>query len=398
MIHPLQTLAALDPVKSPVDPLQQAGKLADLQNTQQAGVLQGQQIAAGQDQATARAQAQQTDAAFKKIFTMPGAIGLDGKISPQAIAAASQIDPQRTGSLLKATGQDPNTQSEIDRRTNENTNSDLQRRTAVDTLSESKRHNQAIESVPKAIDPLSTEGVAAKIATSQGEYHAPIAPRNIDPNSPEGIAAQLKLKAGEAKLKPAAESNIPPLTAITQTTQAGRKYIDASQVEPKSLNELQTAAAQQGVPVVNKDTAGILTEIDTAKQNLDLMMQTLQPKLATGAATRPLVGLHNKISEFLQTDSDLAAVGTYRNAAIQAMRAVAGSKGLRINRSEIELAIENDIPKTTDTVEAAKAKIGKMAGFLENMEKAHLVNDRSNGNAPPAAPAASGGWSVKVKQ
>lgn len=61
------------------------------------------------------------------------------------------------------------------------------------------------------------------------------------------------------------------------------------------------------------------------------------------------------------------------------MRAVAGSKGLRINRQEIEMAIDNDIPKMTDTLPTAQAKLKNMQAFLENAESAHLTQNRQTG-------------------
>jgi hypothetical protein len=90
----------------------------------------------------------------------------------------------------------------------------------------------------------------------------------------------------------------------------------------------------------------------------------------------------------MQTDPDLAAMGTFRNAAIQTMRAVAGSKGLRINQYEVQLAIDNDIPKMTDTWSVAHAKIANLQQFLDNTENAHLTRNRAT---PSAGPTAAGG-------
>lgn len=236
----------------------------------------------------------------------------------------------------------------------------------------------------------------ATMATPQGApiFTAPPAPVNppqpTAPMSPERFSQEQQLaaqRAAEARAtKEAGAGGMPPLDSLTATTRSGRKYVDTSQVEAKGKNKLVTAAAAAGIPAVDKATADILVGIDNAKENLDFMMQTLEPKLASGAATRPATALNNTIQSYLQTDDELSAVGTYRNAAIQAMREVAGSKGLRINRAEIELAIQNDIPKITDTVGAAKQKLKNMKTFLENAEKAHLVKDRSGGTPAVKAP------------
>jgi hypothetical protein len=80
----------------------------------------------------------------------------------------------------------------------------------------------------------------------------------------------------------------------------------------------------------------------------------------------------NKAEAALQIDPDLAAWGTWRTAAIQAMRALAGSKGLRINRSEIEASMANDIPNITDTQATAKEKMARVAKMLDSQENGML--------------------------
>jgi len=57
---------------------------------------------------------------------------------------------------------------------------------------------------------------------------------------------------------------------------------------------------------------------------------------------------------------------------------VAGSKGLRINQSEIQMAIDNDIPKMTDTLPVAQQKLNNLKAFLDNAEQLHLTRNRGN--------------------
>lgn len=175
----------------------------------------------------------------------------------------------------------------------------------------------------------------------------------------------------------------PDLQSAVSTTRSGLKYIDSSQFTGEQRNALVDAANKAGIPAVSKDTADLLSEIDNARENLDYMIQTIGPKLAKGPTGRPVQSLTNTIEQLAQTDPDLAAVGTYRSAAIQAMRAVAGAKGLRINRAEIEQAQENDIPKMSDTLPAAQKKLESMMKFLGNAERAHLVKDRSAAKTAP---------------
>jgi hypothetical protein len=176
-----------------------------------------------------------------------------------------------------------------------------------------------------------------------------------------------------------AQAEAPTLDSLTQTTRAGRKYIDASQLPPVSASLMRQQAAQQGIPVVNKDQADALSQIDTAKANQQYMLDVLSKKLASGAPERLWYGPANTIEKMAQSDPEMAAVGTFRNAAIQSMRAVAGAKGLRINQAEIEMAIDNDIPKLTDTLPVAQAKLKNLQQFLENNEQSMLVRNRQQG-------------------
>lgn len=185
-----------------------------------------------------------------------------------------------------------------------------------------------------------------------------------------------------------------PLEQITNTTKAGRQYISAEDIPKETVSAVRQQAAAAGIPVVNKDTAGILSDIDNAKTNQDFMLQTIEKKLASGAPTRLWYGPANTIEKMAQTDPEMGAVGTFRSAAIQSMRAVAGSKGLRINQAEIQMAIDNDIPKLTDTLPVAQAKLKNMEQFLENTEASHLVRNRQQ-NSPQTVP--TGGPSLSVK-
>lgn len=407
-IHPFEAARMLHDIQIPdYSPLQQQGTLMKLQQMQGEGLLQQEDLQSAQ---LKNQQTQETIRRGQQVAQTVAKYG--GDLSSPALAKElAMVDPAFSQVL------EQHQQTMRTGKSSENENNALAQLHAAQTgdvgmaASERKREAQikqdAIDAEADAGVPIGeayggparpdgsiprmqlfrvkgNNGLISHEERQTGIMGPKETPqRNIDPLSQAGIDAAIKLKTAESKLKPAAESNIPPLTALTRTTRAGRKYIDASQVEPKTLNELQIAAAGAGLPVVNKDTAGILEEIDVTKQNLDLMMETLKPHLAAGAAGRPFTAVGNTIQSALQTSDELSAVGTYRNAAIQAMRTVAGAKGLRINRAEIELAIQNDIPKITDTVGAAQQKLKNMNAFLENMEKAHLVKDRS---ASPTGP------------
>lgn len=173
-----------------------------------------------------------------------------------------------------------------------------------------------------------------------------------------------------------AKALAPELAQVTRTTQAGRQYISADDAQGESGKFIRQQAAAAGIPVVDKDTASTLADIDTAKQNQAYMLSLIGPKLAASAAGRLGTAPANTIEKLAQTDPELASIGTFRNAAIQSMRAVAGSKGLRINQAEIQMAIDNDIPKMTDTLPAAAQKLKNLQTFLDNSESAHLTYNR----------------------
>lgn len=181
------------------------------------------------------------------------------------------------------------------------------------------------------------------------------------------------------------EANAPALKDLVKTTSAGRQYLTAEDVKGQSESYLRKQASQQGIPVVDKDTDQMLSDLDTARANQQSMLDMVSGKLAQSPSERIYKGPENKLESAMQTDPTLAAMGTFRNAAIQSMRAVAGSKGLRINRQEIQLAIDNDIPKMTDTWAVAQAKVKALGQFMDNAEAAHLTRNRSNGAPSQAA-------------
>jgi hypothetical protein len=206
--------------------------------------------------------------------------------------------------------------------------------------------------------------------------------------NPQVIAAKVGTAVATEVAK--AKALAPPLQTITRTTISGGKYISAEDAAGESGNYIRQQAAQQGIPVLSKDTSETLSDIDTARANQNYMLGVIGKKLASDPTGRLYTAPGNTLQKLAQTDPDMAAVGTFRNAAIQSMRAVAGAKGLRINQYEVQLAIDNDIPKLTDTLPTAQAKLRNLQNFLANAEQSHLLHNRTQmQNAP--APGQPGG-------
>lgn len=159
---------------------------------------------------------------------------------------------------------------------------------------------------------------------------------------------------------------------IKQTV-SGAKYADISEYTGKLKNDLIAKYRSQGIPVLDKTDIAAIREIDNARLNQSLIAGTIVSHLPKDPTGRVAGGaLDNKLSAFFQTDEYLAASGALRAAAIQALRATAGAKGLRINQAEIALAVQNDIPAITDTVGVALRKLQLVKGMIDSAEQSTL--------------------------
>ena len=206
----------------------------------------------------------------------------------------------------------------------------------------------------------------------------------------QALAAELgALRANEARerLDKMRREALPlDVTPDVITTRSGKSYIDLSTYTGEERNKARTAAAAAGVMPVSKQEAQTLREIDTARANQDAILNGIQDKLPAGVLGRGVAAVSVPLSKFFQSDADIASFNTWRTAAIQALRATAGSAGLRINAAEIAQAVENDIPKLTDTVATAQAKMQKIKTLLQNSEDSILVRDRRPVTPPPPPP------------
>lgn len=166
------------------------------------------------------------------------------------------------------------------------------------------------------------------------------------------------------------------LDSNTKITTSGVHYVDGTNLTGKDATNMQHLAAYFGIPYLGKDTADAQANIETAKTNISNIADNLLSKLPKNGLGRIFdfsgngnTAIGNNLKAYFQTDGDLASFNAYRSAAIQALRAMAGSKGLRINQAEIQTSIDNDIPKITDSVATAKAKIAKVQSMLNSQEK-----------------------------
>lgn len=167
-----------------------------------------------------------------------------------------------------------------------------------------------------------------------------------------------------------------------KTTVSGQQYADVSLYSGAEKGQLARHYKDMGIPVLDKQGVETVNEINNARLNQQKINAYLDDKLPKDATGRIAGGaLSNRLSSFLQTDEYLGAAGAWRTAAIQALRATAGSKGLRITNAEIQLALDNDIPKMTDTLGVAKQKMSIINQLLDSAEQSTLGTTGTVGNS-----------------
>jgi hypothetical protein len=194
-----------------------------------------------------------------------------------------------------------------------------------------------------------------------------------------GLTAEEQLKQ-KVEGRPPKEAKEPEdlswLSGLVKTTRSGKRFLDASELSGKDKAAAIKWATNQQLPVIGSEVSE-LRDVDTARgnvENIKTYITGLLPKDAQGR-TAGLPGI--KLSTILQTNEKRAAFGAWRAAAIRNLRAMAGSKGLRINQAEINLAIKNDIPNITDTYGVALRKLRTVEQMLDSAESPFLNNNWS---------------------
>ncbi len=175
------------------------------------------------------------------------------------------------------------------------------------------------------------------------------------------------------------------ISSDVRTTLSGQKYLDLGDYQtPKERSAAAAAAKAAGVMPVSKEVGASLAAADTAKQNINAMWSKIESKLPKTPDGRLVAGPGNKLKQYFQTDDDLAAFNSWRAGAIQAVQAlVERGMGFRLNKSEIDMIMQNDMPQVTDTVGTAKARVQNMLTLLSNKEKTALTRDRSELSGAP---------------
>jgi hypothetical protein len=200
-------------------------------------------------------------------------------------------------------------------------------------------------------------------------------PMNMTPRQSPPQARGTNPPARTQSTQPAQQSpstsGDPVIDKLTRTTSTGERYIDATGLTQAQYGIL-VQRAPKGLPVLDRPRAEAIQEIETSRRNSADILAQVQALLPRDASGRTVDAPGNTLARIFQTQDQLAAFNSWRAAAIQQLRAMAGSKGLRINQAEVRLAVENDIPKITDTIGTARQKLANVQRMLANQESAIL--------------------------
>lgn len=163
---------------------------------------------------------------------------------------------------------------------------------------------------------------------------------------------------------PAEPVDIEPL--ITETA-SGRKFVDLGSLTGKEKNAAIAQAGKQGLVALGSVDAVGVRDVDRARRDIDSLERYLGDLLPRDAKGRIAAAPGMKLQKLLQTNEKRAAFKTFRDVAIPTLRAMAGSRGLRITQQQIELSVQN-LPKDTDTYGTAQRKLQIIRKILNNAE------------------------------
>jgi hypothetical protein len=155
----------------------------------------------------------------------------------------------------------------------------------------------------------------------------------------------------------------------TRQTASGINYVDGTNLTGKDAIAARNAANAKGLPYLDKTSADLQNNVETTRQNMTNILSTLEGVSPQGPISRVAEYPQRMLSSIFQTNDQVASFAAYRSAAIQALRSMAGAKGLRINQAEIMQSVNNDIPTINDTIDTAKSKIAKVNSMLDSQEK-----------------------------
>jgi hypothetical protein len=197
--------------------------------------------------------------------------------------------------------------------------------------------------------------------------------QGIDPDTGKPLPyvpkSSFSLSAGGSAEAP------PELKGLVTTTSTGFQVLNVGNLTGNAKNAAVSWASSNGIPALNSAEMRQLEDVQGARYNVQSILDAITSSLPTDPVERAVKAPFIKMSQVFQTNKQLGSYGAWRTAAIKNLRATAGSGGLRINQKEIELAVKNDIPKVTDTLPVAMAKMQHIAQMLDNAERPLATHD-----------------------
>jgi hypothetical protein len=177
---------------------------------------------------------------------------------------------------------------------------------------------------------------------------------------------------------------------LSQTVTIGDKstgYLDLSAIAgAKEKNAAAKAAIAQGIIPVTGKQAEMLEGAGAASGNLKDFMTAIESKLPKDPSGRVVSGVENKLSQFFQTDEELAAAMSWDVTVLPLLRAMQVSG--RITNLEFQTAL-NARPKITDTYGSAQKKVADLNGIL-NRSASQVLTRGQGGSSTPKTGAAGG--------
>lgn len=183
---------------------------------------------------------------------------------------------------------------------------------------------------------------------------------------------------------------------LSQTITLGDRsttYFDLGSVSgAKEKNAAAKAAIANGIVPVSPKQAEQLEAAGAASTNLSGFLDQVKSRLPKDAASRPLTSVENSMSQFFQTDDDLAASMAWDTSVLPMLRAMQVSG--RITNLEFQTAL-NARPKITDTVSVAAKKVETINKMFTNAT-GQILN-RGGGKTGGAATPPAGDRRTRAK-
>lgn len=159
-------------------------------------------------------------------------------------------------------------------------------------------------------------------------------------------------------------------------------YFDLGSVSgAKEKTQAAKAAIAQGIIPVSPKQAEQLEAAGAASQNLNGFLDQVKSRLPKDAAGRPLASVQNALSQFFQTDDELASAVAWDTSVLPMLRAMQVSG--RITNLEFQTALDAR-PKLSDTVGVAATKIATINKMFTNATGQILKRGQSD--TPAATP------------